>query len=86
MPPGEITLVVRNNADKTHPKAKYVFELEAASGGKEEGTVETGDKETKWTPKLQLKAGEKYIWRVWATEGDWKGPVATSSFVVKGEK
>jgi hypothetical protein len=84
VPPGEITLIVRNIPDKKHAKAKYVFELEGASGGKEEATVEAGDKETKWTPKMKLKAGEKYTWRVRATEGDWKGPVATSSIVVKG--
>jgi hypothetical protein len=84
VPPGDITLVVRNMPDKTHAKAKYVFELEGASGGKEEATVEAGDKETKWTPKTKLKAGEKYTWRVRATEGDWKGPVATSTMVVKG--
>jgi len=85
VPPGEITLVVRNNADKKHAKARYVFELEGKSGDKEEATVEAGDKETKWTPKMKLKAGEKYTWRVKATEGDWKGPVATSSFVTKGK-
>jgi hypothetical protein len=84
--PGEITLVIQNMIDKKHTKAKYVFELEAVSGGKEEGTVESGDKETKWTPKMKLKAGEKYTWRVRAVEGEWKGPAATSSFVVKGEK
>jgi hypothetical protein len=84
VPSGEITFVVRNNADKKHTKAKYVFELEGASGGKEEATVDPGDKETKWTPKLKLKAGEKYTWRVRAAEGDWKGPTATSTFVVKG--
>jgi hypothetical protein len=84
--PGEVTLVTRNIVDKKQTKAKYVFELEAASGGKEEGTVEAGDKETKWTPKMKLKAGEKYTWRVRAVEGEWKGPVATTNFVVKGEK
>ena len=86
VPPGEITLVVKNMLDKKHAKAKYVFELESASAGKEEGTVEAGDKETKWTPQLKLKAGEKYTWRVRAVDGEWKGSVAISSFVVKGEK
>ena len=52
--------------------------------GKEEATVEAGEKETKWTPKMKVKAGEKYTWRVRATDGDWKGPVVTSGFVVKG--
>ena len=86
VPPGEITLVTRNIIDKKHAKAKYVFVLEAASGGKEEETVAAGDKETRWTPKMKLKAGEKYTWRVHAVEGEWQGPVATSRFVVKGEK
>jgi hypothetical protein len=86
VPPGEITLVVRNIADTKHPRAKYLFELEGTSGGKEESTIEAGEKETRWTPKLKLKAGETYTWRVRATEGEWKGPVATSGFVVKGKK
>jgi hypothetical protein len=48
--------------------------------------VDAGEKETTWTPSLKLKPGEKYTWRVRAMEGTWKGPVATSVFVVKGEK
>jgi hypothetical protein len=86
VPPGEITLITRNIIDKKHAKAKYVFVLEGASGGKEEETVAAGDKETRWTPKMKLKAGEKYTWRVHAVEGGWQGPAATSGFVVKGEK
>ena len=84
VPPGEINLVVRNNADKKHAGAKYFFEVEGASGDKEAATVEAGDKKTSWTPKLKLKAGGKYTWRVRAVDGDWKGPTATTSFVVKG--
>jgi hypothetical protein len=84
VPPGEINLVVRNSADKKHAGAQYVFEVEGASGEKEEATVEAGDKKTSWTPKLKLKAGGKYTWRVWAVDGDWKGPTATTRFVVKG--
>jgi hypothetical protein len=84
--PGEITLVINNMIGKKHAKAKYVFEFGLTSGGKEEATVEAGDKETKWTPKMKLKAGENYTWTVRAVEGEWNGPVATSSFVVKGEK
>lgn len=86
VPPGPITFVIRNMPDKKHAKPKYVFELESASGGKEKATVEPGDKETQWTPQLKLKAGEKYTWRVRAVDGEWKGAVAVSSFVVKGEK
>jgi hypothetical protein len=86
VPPGTIALVTRNIADKKHPKAKYVFELKGASGDKEEATVEPGEKETRWTPKLKVKAGEKYTWTVRAAEGDWKGPPAATAFVVKGGK
>ena len=86
VPPGTVALVTRNIADTKHPKAKYVFELKGASGDKEEATVEPGEKETRWTPKLKLKAGEKYTWTVRATEGEWKGPPAASAFVVKGGK
>jgi hypothetical protein len=84
--PGEITLVVRNIGDKNHANAKYRFELEGSSGEKEEATVEAGDKETRWAPTLKVKAGGKYTWRVNAVEGQWKGPVATASFIVKGAK
>ena len=86
VPSGTLALVTRNIADTKHPKAKYVFELKGASGDKEEATVEPGEKETRWTPKLKLKAGEKYTWTVRAAEGDWKGPPAATAFVVKGGK
>jgi len=85
VPSGKVTLVVRNIADGRHPDAKYVFELASASGDKETGTVAAGEKETRWAPEMKVKAGEKYTWRVRAIDGRWKGPVATSSFVVKGE-
>jgi hypothetical protein len=83
---GPVTLIAGNIADRGRAKAKYVFELQGADGDRETGTVEAGEKETKWAPKLKVKAGGKYTWRVWATEGRWKGPVAASSFVVKGDK
>jgi len=86
VPPGNVTLVVRNMADTRHARAKYVFVLQGARGEKEEGTVEAGTKETRWAPNLKVKAGEKYTWSVRATQGSWKGPVATSSFVVKGQR
>jgi hypothetical protein len=86
VPAGKVTLVARNIADRSHARARYVFELEGASGGKEEGIVDPGTKETSWTPSMKLKAGEKYTWRVRAADGRWKGPVATSSFAVKGDK
>jgi len=86
VPPGKVTLVTRNIIDKSHPKARYVFSLKDALGDVEVGIVEPGDRETRWTPKMTVKPGAKYSWSVRATEGDWKGPIATSSFVVKGER
>jgi hypothetical protein len=85
VPTGEVTLVARNIDDSRRPGVKYRFELETASGVKEEGTVEAGTKKTRWTPKMKLKPGEKYTWRVRATLGKWTGPVASSRFVVKGK-
>jgi hypothetical protein len=77
-------LVARNIVDKKHAKAAYVFEIEGSDGGKETSKeVDAGDKETKWTPKMELKGGEKYTWRVYAVDGTWKGPTATAKFETK---
>jgi hypothetical protein len=83
--PGKITLVARNIWDRKHHNANYIFEIENAVGVKETSTpVPSGDKETKWSPQMKLKAGEKYSWRVWATEREWKSPTASAVFIVKG--
>jgi hypothetical protein len=87
VPPGDITLIARNILDKEHAKAVYMFEIENAKGGDKESSkeVKAGDKETKWTPKSALKAGQDYVWRVWAVDGKWTGPVATATIQVKGK-
>ncbi len=78
---GKVTLTTRNIAGPGHERAKYVFELENDSGVKETSDlIAAGEKETKWTPRTQVKAGEKYTWRVQAVEGQWKGPLATATF------
>jgi hypothetical protein len=52
-----------------------------AAGEKETSQpIAAGDKETKWAPRMQVKAGEKYTWYVRAVDGEWKGPPATSMF------
>lgn len=79
--PGKVTLASRNIVGSGHDRAKYVFELENASGEKETSDpIAAGEKETKWTPRMQVHAGEKYTWRVQIVEGRWKGPSATSTF------
>jgi hypothetical protein len=78
---GKVTLRTRNITVKKHPDAKYVFEIENAKGDKEKSEpIAAGDKETKWTPKMQVKAGQKYTWRIKAVDGKWTGPVADVSF------
>ncbi len=84
MPPGKITLAVRNIVDKQHAKAAYVFEFEAGGVKEVSPAVPAGEKETTWSPAREFKPGEKVIWRVRAVEGEWKGPVAESRFQTKG--
>jgi hypothetical protein len=79
--PGRMRLTARNIRDKEHTKARYVFAIESSAGEREESLpIAAGEKQTEWSPKMVVKAGEKYTWRVWATEGTWQGPSARSSF------
>jgi hypothetical protein len=82
---GKITLVAANIRDHHYAGAQYVFEIEDAAGTKEVSPpVPAGDKQTKWSPRMELKAGAHYSWRVRAVHGDWKGPVCCATFIVKG--
>jgi hypothetical protein len=82
---GPITLVARNVVDRRHAQAHYQFEIEDAEGTKEVSPpIPAGDRETKWSPKMELKAGSHYAWRVRAVKDDWKGPVCRAVFIVKG--
>src|SRR5207253_141694 len=76
VPPGKVTLVAGNVVSKEHAAASYVFEFEAAGGEKEvSAPVKAGEKETRWTPRTEVKPGQKYTWRVQAVDGSWKGPM-----------
>jgi hypothetical protein len=78
---GKVKLVVHNVRDTARAKAAYWFVVESAAGEREvSDPVPAGEKETTWTPRLEVKAGEKYTWRVQAVEGDWKGPANTATF------
>jgi hypothetical protein len=85
VPVGHVTLEARTIRDPHHSGAQYVFEIEDVAGNKEVSPpIPAGDKETKWTPKMEVKAGQRYAWRVRAIQGDWKGPVTRAVIIVKG--
>ena len=86
VPPGSVTLTVRNIADKERKGVKYVFELKSESGEVEKSAeIEPGKEKTVWTPTRRLAPGEKYRWIARAVDGDWKGPPAEATFAVKGK-
>jgi hypothetical protein len=83
-----VKLIAGNIADAaTSPQ--YFFEIENASGEKESsGAVEQRQKQTEWSPKMQIKAGEKYTWRVWVNDpkllgANSHGPIADAVFVTR---
>jgi hypothetical protein len=77
---GTIRLVAGNVADAAG-KPKYLFDIENAAGEKESSpAIEQGDRQTEWSPKMQIKPGEKYTWHVWVEDGKARGPVADSMF------
>jgi len=88
VPTGSITLQIRNSAGSGSSKVKYLFVIEDEAGKQEASDpVAAGEKETTWTPKMQLKAGGKYTWRVWTrddTKED-KSQAVTTHFTVKGK-
>jgi hypothetical protein len=73
--------LVAGNIAAADSNPKYFFEIETAAGEKESsGAVEQGQKQTEWSPKMPIKAGEKYTWRVWVEDGKTRGPVADAIF------
>jgi hypothetical protein len=78
---GAVTLTVRNHLDPGHARARYYFVLESLAGEKESSpAVAPGKMQTKWTPKMKVRPGQKYTWKAWAAEGTWQSPVVTSHF------
>jgi hypothetical protein len=78
---GKVSFVVRRLVSRDHRNARYVFEIADDSGSKETSEeVAPGDREARWTPQMAVKPGERYTWRVWATDGQWKGPAAEATF------
>jgi len=84
---GKVTLRTKNVGCSDHRNATYVFEIEDASGAKETSSpIAAGQKETEWSPRLEVQAGKRYTWRVRPVDGEWKGPVAESSFQGKATR
>jgi len=77
--PGKVTLSIKPLSAPDHPGAKFVFEIEDEKGAKE-----TSDpRETQWQPAMEIRAGGRYRWQVWAVDGEWKGPVSKMEFAGK---
>ena len=81
VPAGQTRLVARNVADTT---LAYVFEIEGPGDAKETSDpIRAGKSQTTWQPKLSLRPGQSYTWRVRTTEGDWTGHAAAATFTVE---
>ena len=96
VPAGRVSLVV-DNISANDKQAKYFFEIEDKTGKTEaSASVKPDGKRTRWTPKMQIKPGEKYTWRAWIVTQiairpggkpkPYKGPVATVQFHGKKPK
>jgi hypothetical protein len=79
VPPGAVTLRVQNL--EKMPKARYVFQIADSKGASEKSEpLAPGDRETRWTPSMQVKPGEKYTWQVWIVDGKFEGARADGTF------
>lgn len=79
--PGQVRLVTRNVAD---PSVQYVFDIEGGGAAREMSEpIAAGKGETAWTPKLRLRSGERYVWRVWVVKDNTRGQPAAAMFRVE---
>ena len=90
VPTGKITLSAKSLKFKEPKNIKFVFEIQTGTTVEKSEPIALADKETSWTPKMEIKAGESYTWRVYAlsqtaTSEDWKGPVTTVEFTGKAK-
>ena len=82
VPAGQTRLVARNVADTS---VSYIFEIEGPGGVREASDpIRPGRGETSWQPRLALREGQSYTWRVRATQAEWKGHPASATFTASG--
>ncbi len=89
-PAGPLTLGAVPISLSTRRQAKYVFEIERVEDIKKgkssqiekeaSGPIVAGEKDVRWSPKLEVKPHVRYVWRVRAVDGDWQGPIASFEF------
>jgi len=75
---GAVRLVTRNARLQG---VQYAFEITGPNGEAETSSpLPGGSAETSWTPRMQLRAGASYTWRVWTVQGTWHSQSALSTF------
>lgn len=78
VPAGAAHLAVRNAA---LAGVQYFFEIKGPGAEIEtSAAIAAGAAQTAWTPRMQLRAGTTYTWRVWTVEGSWHSQSASASF------
>lgn len=75
--PGPVRLVARN---VSLTGVQYQFEIASGSEREASPPIAAGNGETAWSPALRVRAGQRYTWRVWVTNGNWRGQPAGASF------
>lgn len=80
--PGEVRLVARNIAREG---ARYVFHIEGAGQQEMSPPIPAGDRQTSWTPRLRVQAGQTYTWTVHVLvgTGDTSADAAVATFTVR---
>lgn len=78
VPAGAVRLVAGN---ALLANAQYVFEIKGPGTESEtSSSIRAGAGQTAWTPRMQLRSGSTYTWKVWTVEGDWRSQPASAGF------
>jgi hypothetical protein len=79
---GEVRLVARN-VDREG--VRYVFMIDGSGQHEMSPPIPAGEKETAWTPRLRVQAGQTYTWKVHVLVGsnDMAADAAVATFTVR---